>query len=53
MRTTVPFHRGARIALDYILSHPEECRQPDPEFDRWCDKVISALEKAKESLKRQ
>ena len=47
MRTTVPFHTGARIALEYILAHPDECQQPDPEFDAWCDRVIAALEAAK------
>ena len=47
MCTTVPFHRGVRIALDYILSHPEECQRPDPEFDEWCDRVIAALEQSK------
>ena len=50
MRTTVPFHVGVRIALDYILSHPEECQKPDPEFDAWCDRVIAALEAAKEHI---
>ena len=49
MRTTVPFHVGVRRALDYILSHPE-CQREDPEFDAWCDRVIDALEKAKQSL---
>ena len=50
MRTTIPFHRGVRIALDYILSHPEECQRPDPEFDAWCDKVIAALEDSKANI---
>ena len=50
MRTTVPFHMGARIALDYALSHPEECQRPDPEFDAWCDRVIAALDAAKASV---
>ena len=49
MGTTIPFARGARIALDYILSHPE-CQQEDPEFDAWCDRVIAALEKAKKEI---
>ena len=49
MKTTVPFHKGVRIALGYVLDHPE-CRVEDPEFDRWCDRVIEALEKAKESI---
>jgi nucleoside-diphosphate-sugar epimerase len=47
MRTTVPFHDGVRIALDYIEKHPEQCQKEDPEFDAWCDRVIAALEKAK------
>ena len=50
MGTHVPLHEGVRIALDYILSHPGECQKEDPEFDAWCDKVIEALEKAKESI---
>ena len=45
MATRVPFHRGVRMALDYILAHPE-CQKPDPDFDRWCDRVIEALDKA-------
>lgn len=50
MRTTVRFDQGVRIALDYILSHPEECQREDPEFDSWCDRVIDSLEKAKASV---
>lgn len=50
MRTTVRFDQGVRMALDYILSHPEECQQEDPEFDKWCDEVIDALEAAKARL---
>ncbi|MCM1219513.1 MAG: SDR family oxidoreductase [Lachnospiraceae bacterium] len=50
MRTTVRFDQGVRAALDYVLSHPEECQKEDPEFDGWCDRVIAALEKAKASI---
>ena len=46
MCTRVRFDQGVRIALDYVLSHPE-CQRPDPEFDAWCDRVIDALERAK------
>ncbi|MCR5670573.1 MAG: SDR family oxidoreductase [Butyrivibrio sp.] len=49
MTTYVPFHKGVRIALDYILSHPE-CQVEDPEFDAWCDRVIEKLEEAKRSF---
>lgn len=52
MRTTVRFDQGVRIALDYVLSHPEECQKEDPEFDAWCDRVIEALEKAKKTICR-
>ncbi len=50
MRTEVRFDMGVRIALDYVLSHPEECQVEDPEFDAWCDKVIDTIEKAKEAF---
>ena len=50
MKTTIPFHVGVRIALDYVLSHPEECQIPDPEFDAWCDRVIAALEASKANI---
>ena len=50
MCTNVPYQRGVRIALDYILAHPEECQISDPEFDQWCDDVIDALENAKKTL---
>ncbi|MCR5295371.1 MAG: NAD-dependent epimerase/dehydratase family protein [Lachnospiraceae bacterium] len=46
MATRVPFHRGVRIALGYILTHPE-CQVEDPEFDAFCDRVIAAQEQAK------
>ena len=45
-RTAVPFRKGVRRALDYILSHPE-CQRPDPAFDTFCDRVIAALEASK------
>ncbi|MCQ2228629.1 MAG: SDR family oxidoreductase [Bacteroidales bacterium] len=46
---TVRFDQGARMAIDYILKHPEY-QKDDPEFDTWCDKVIAAMETAKSSL---
>ena len=49
MKTNVRFDQGVRIALDYVLSHPE-CQVEDPEFDEWCDKVIAVLENAKEMI---
>ena len=50
MRTSVPFSQGVRMALDYILSHPEECQQEDPQFDAWCDRVIEVQEAAKREM---
>ena len=50
MTTNIPFSKGVRISLDYVLSHPEECQKEDPEFDEWCDRVIAALEKAKTEI---
>ncbi len=50
MGTHIPFSKGIRISLDYILSHPEECQKEDPEFDAYCDRVIAALENAKNAV---
>lgn len=50
MRTQVRFDQGVRIALAYILSHPEECQKEDPEFDSWCDRVIAAIEASKAQI---
>lgn len=49
MTTGVPFHKGARMVLDYVLKHPEQYEE-DPEFDEFCDKVIAALDAAKKSI---
>lgn len=51
MTTNVPFHKGVRIALDYVLAHPEAYEE-DPDFDDFCDRVIAALEKAKKEIGR-
>ena len=50
MTTHIPFSEGARIALDYILAHPEECQKEDPEYDAFCDRVIEVLEEAKSKM---
>ncbi len=49
MTTTIPFHKGVRIALEYVLSHTDEYEE-DPEFDAFCDDVIEAMEKAKKEV---
>lgn len=48
-KATTPFAKGVRQTVDYVLSHPE-CQIPDPEFDEWCDKVISALKAARKNI---
>lgn len=47
----VRFDQGVRESVAYILSHPE-CQTEDPEFDVWCDRVISALEIAAETVRK-
>jgi len=49
MTTNVRFDQGVKIALDYVENHPE-CQVEDPEFDEWCDRVISVLEKSKQEI---
>lgn len=46
---TVRTEEGIRRTVEYVLAH-DECQQDDEEFDIWCDKVISALEQAKNLL---
>ena len=46
---TTRFDQGARMVIEHILAHPE-LQQEDPEFDAWCDKIIEALEEAKEKI---
>jgi hypothetical protein len=45
----VRFEEGIRRTLEHILDHPE-LQQEDPDFDRWCDRVIEAQEAAKKSF---
>ena len=49
MATNTCFAEGVKIALDNVISKPE-LRVEDPEFDAWCDRVIAALDKAKEEI---
>lgn len=41
--------QGIRDTVQYILAHPEH-QIADPEFDAWCDRVISAYENLKGAL---
>ncbi|MBP3452349.1 MAG: SDR family oxidoreductase [Clostridia bacterium] len=47
---TVRADQGLRKTVQHMLANPE-LQQDDPEFDAWCDKVIAALESAKEAIK--
>lgn len=46
----MPFSKGVKQTIDYVLTHPE-CQRPDPEFDAWCDCVIEKMERTKNELK--
>ncbi len=37
----VRFNQGVKRSVEYVTSHAE-CQIPDPDFDAWCDRVISA-----------
>ncbi len=46
---TIRADQGLRKTVRHMLATPE-LQKEDPEFDQWCDKVIAALEKAKEEI---
>ncbi|MDR2471043.1 MAG: NAD-dependent epimerase/dehydratase family protein [Treponema sp.] len=46
----VRFDQGIRDTLAHILAHPE-LQIPDPEFDRFCDRIAAAREKALEEFR--
>jgi nucleoside-diphosphate-sugar epimerase len=46
---TIRFDQGVRTTLDYIQKHPE-LQRPDPEFDAWTDKMITAYEAFESNL---
>ncbi|MDO5440497.1 MAG: SDR family oxidoreductase [Erysipelotrichaceae bacterium] len=48
-KTTVKFEEGVKKAINNVLSNPS-LQIEDPEFDKWCDKVIETLEKAKKEI---
>lgn len=50
MATHVRFDEGIRKALKYVLAHPEECQREDVQFDKWCDRVIEVMERAKREI---
>jgi len=46
---SVRFDQGIKNTVENVLAH-EELQIADPEFDKWCDRVIEALDKAAESV---
>ena len=48
-KATTRFDEGVRRCVAYLMEHPE-LQVEDPEFDAWCDRVIEAQEKAKDSI---
>ena len=34
--------QGIRETIEYVLAH-KECQVEDPDFDKWCDEIISSL----------
>jgi nucleoside-diphosphate-sugar epimerase len=48
----IRFDTGVRWSLEYMLSHPE-ARKDDPAFDIFTEKVIYAVETAKENFLRE
>lgn len=46
---TVRMDQGIKKTVEYVLAH-EEHQVPDEEFDAWCDRVIAAMEKAKNEV---
>ncbi|WNR44519.1 SDR family oxidoreductase [Paenibacillus roseipurpureus] len=46
---TTRFDQGIKRTIAHILANPE-LQKEDPEFDVWCDNVVSALEAAKKAI---
>jgi len=45
----IRYDRGVRMTVENVLAK-KELQILDPEFDEWCDKVITAMDKAAQSL---
>jgi len=48
-KAKISAREGIRRTVEYVMSHPE-CQTEDPDFDAWCDKVISAMENMKKAF---
>jgi hypothetical protein len=47
---TKRFEKGVKETIDFLLKH-KEYQKEDPEFDKWCDKVIEVRENAIKNFK--
>jgi nucleoside-diphosphate-sugar epimerase len=45
----IRYDQGVRMTIENVLANVE-LQVEDPEFDKWCDKIIAAMEKAVESM---
>lgn len=48
-KASVRFEDGVKETIYSVLNNPE-LQKEDPEFDKWCDRVIETLEKAKKEI---
>lgn len=47
---SISMAEGLRQSVDDMLVHPE-LQIPDPEFDNWCDRIVSAQRAADDVFK--
>jgi len=45
----IRFDQGIKMMIENILSD-KSLQQEDPDFDKWCDKIIAAIDKAAEEI---
>lgn len=48
-KTSIRFDEGIKRTVEYVLLN-KECQNDDEQFDKWCDRVIEALENAKKTV---
>ena len=46
----IRYDQGVRMTVENVLAN-KELQKEDPEFDKWCDDIIAAMEKTIKSLK--
>ena len=48
-KAEITAEEGIKMTVKNVLAHPE-FQKEDKKFDEWCDRIIEALEKAKEDF---